>query len=653
MISACWHSNPPSGSMAPEQLTAGAGAAYVDRLTSAAARGMVAAGVLRIIVIERLTGWQKMLAAKLKMTGVAVEELQFFAGDIRTTSDESIHLASWRLAGELAFEASRSIIARQPLLNRLNAGYRKEAIRLSLAKNLTPNIQYVTQRVQLAQALSHPARAEVWLAEPTLFDGSLLAKHFPDTQLRFYPTPKSRVLLLIKEIALTYARHVKRQLGGGAYIPEQLGTVPSVLMVQEDNIRFDRSLRGQPHWLGVNGNSPWFNSYIANLSPGLAIAGDDPNFSKSALSLVFPPTLRASWRNRKAHPFLHRLANDRREVLRAAFVQPRFSELAALLYVSRLLLEAERMGALAAWLNISVFLVRETYMVSADAMELVASDLNITSIAYQYSNMGARSPLMMSTADDFVIFSEMYKDVFCGDGIGPKNWIIGGYIYDGIADIVRNRASTHRTKLRGRGAKFIVCYFDESVEQHGRWSLISKSGHLAELHVLAKAVLDDPTFAVVLKSQFMRNSPSQLYPEDDLIQGAKATGRFLELLEGKWRNDIYPTEAALVADLCISQKFGATAALEAAVAGVHTVLVNRHGAKTLLDDVYAKAEIVFDSIESVMSAIATARASSVGMNQLGNWSSILKEFDPYQDGAAVSRLRTQVEAHLTAPLFPH
>ena len=140
MISACLHSNPPSGSMAPEQLTAGAGAAYVDRLTSAAARGMVAAGVLRIIVIERLTGWQKMLAAKLKMTGVAVEELQFFAGDIRTTSDESIHLASWRLAGELAFEASRSIIARQPLLNRLNAGYRKEAIRLSLAKNLTPNI---------------------------------------------------------------------------------------------------------------------------------------------------------------------------------------------------------------------------------------------------------------------------------------------------------------------------------------------------------------------------------------------------------------------------------------------------------------------------------------------------------------------------------
>jgi hypothetical protein len=341
-------------------------------------------------------------------------------------------------------------------------------------------------------------------------------------------------------------------------------------------------------------------------------------------------------------PPLCQLAQDGRTIRRAALSHHSFAGTAALLHVSQLFMEAERMGALATWLNVRVFL---THQLSADPIQLVADDLNIKTIAFQYSNIGSCSPLMMTTSDCYVIFSEMYKSPFQRDGIGPKEWRFGGYIYDSVADVVRNRAQGYRNALRNKGAKFIICYFDESV-QHDRWGLVSKDDHLTELHVLAKAVLEDSSFGVVVKSQFMKNSPSQLYPDNDLLQAAKATGRYLELREGKHRNDIYPVEAALVADLCISQKFGATAALEAAIAGVRTVLLNPYGSKTQWDAIYVKADIERQTIDQLMEALARYRSGSEFDQTLGDWTPILHYFDPYQDGKATKRLHHCVETAL-------
>ena len=619
---------------------------YVDKLTAASVRSMLAAGILRVIILEELDNQQRKYVATLKKKGVEIEEAIFFAGHLSNPDGESVFLASQRLASEIAFEASHLIVEAQPLLKQINAKYQRETLRLSLAKNLILSIEAYVIRIQVAQALCHPARTLIWLAEPALFNSRLLAKHFPEVQLHFYPASQSRTFLLAKEISWDCARHIKRLYWGwGPPILKPKNPGPSLLMVQEDTIRLDLSLRGQPHWLGADDNLPSFRAYIGNLIPFLSVAENETALAKAALTLVHAPSVRAAWQTRRMHPPLRRLMQDRRTVLRAALLQHGFAETAALLHASRLLLEAERIGALTAWLNVSVFLVRETHSLTADAMQLVANELSVKTIAYQYSNMGTRNPLMMTTADYLIIFSTMYKSLFQYNGITPKAWIIGGYIYDGVADIVRNRAQAYRKMLRDQGAEFIVCYFDESV-QHDRWGLVSKDDHLAELHVLAKAVLEDPSFGVVIKSQFMKNSPSQLYSSDDLIQGAKATGRYLELLEGKHRNDVYPTEASLVADLCISQKFGATAALEAAMAGVRTLLINKYGAKTLWDHLYSKVEIEVDSIECVMKKISEFRSLKDNKNQLGDWSQILHEFDPFRDGKAAIRLHHCVETAL-------
>jgi hypothetical protein len=624
--------------MAGEQLGTAAGTVYVDKLTAASVRSMLAAGVLRIIVLEELDGRQRKHLAALNRKGVEVEEAVFFAGHLKNPDGESVFLASRRLVSEVALAASYAILETQPLLKRLNIKYQRDTLRLSLAKNLVSSIEAFILRVQVAQALCYPAQANVWLAEPAYFSGELLAKYLPDVQLHFYPVIRPRIFLLFKKIAWDYARHIKRLWGCGVPIPRPLNSAPSVLMVQEDDIRLDRSLRGQPHWLDSSDSMPVFSTYIANLLSILLVAEDTDKFSKSALALVHAPSVRAAWKRRNKSSSLQRLAQDSREILRAALSQCNFAETAALLHTLQLFMEAQRMGALATYLNVRVFL---TCQLSADPIQLVADDLNIKTIAFQYSNLGIRSPLMMTTSDYYVIFSEMYKSLFQSEGIGPKEWELGGYIYDGVADVVRSRAQAHRNALRDKGAEFIVCYFDESV-QHNQWGLVNKDDHLAELHALAKAALEDTSFGVVIKSQFMKNTPSQLYPNDDLIQSAKATGRYLELMEGKHRNDIYPVEAALVADMCISHKFGATAALESAVAGVRTVLLDSYGSKTCWDALYAQVDIEYETIGPLMEAITRYRSGSDADQSLGDWSPILHHFDPYLDGQATNRLREVV-----------
>ncbi len=108
-------------------------------------------------------------------------------------------------------------------------------------------------------------------------------------------------------------------------------------------------------------------------------------------------------------------------------------------------------------------------------------------------------------------------------------------------------------------------------------------------------------------------------------------------------NDIYPAEAALVADICISHKFGATAALEAASAGVRTVLIDSYGSRTAWDAIYANGNIEYRTITEAMQAITRYRSGSHDDQALGDWGPILHHFDPYQDGGATGRLREVVE----------
>jgi hypothetical protein len=283
----------------------------------------------------------------------------------------------------------------------------------------------------------------------------------------------------------------------------------------------------------------------------------------------------------------------------------------------------------------------EPYFIEGDAIQLAAKRVPVRTLTYQYSNLPHVSPLMMTTADEMLQFSSNYQWCWEAGGIRPLKLKEGGYLFDGVAGRVRRRSADLRMRLERAGARFVLCYFDESVQKN-RWGLVSESDHRAELAHLANLVLSDSRFALIVKSQFERNSPSRLFPNDPLFQRLMQTGRYEELRLGAHRNIVYPVEAALAADLTIGHLFGATAALEAAVAGCRAVLLNPFGLRTPHDHVYRNAPVVYPDISTVLTAYRNEVDGTPQAARVGDWTAIIDYFDPIRDGRAPERMRNWV-----------
>jgi hypothetical protein len=267
--------------------------------------------------------------------------------------------------------------------------------------------------------------------------------------------------------------------------------------------------------------------------------------------------------------------------------------------------------------------------------------MGIVTLSYQYSNMEHVGPAMMTTADLMLTFSPIYRDRWTREGIHPGTFADIGYVFDTSFELIRDRASIRRAKLVDAGADFVICYFDESVQHDNKYGIISIHDHRAEIFALARLVLDDPSLGVVVKTQFRRNSPDLL--NDSLLAQTRGTGRYVELAQGAHRNIVFAAEAALCADIAIGHALGATAALEAAMAGVRSILINPYGASGAIDLFYAQADVVYPSLPAALKAIEAFRAGAQEYSRLGDWSPILSWFDPFRDGQSGRRLRSLLE----------
>ena len=595
----------------------------------------------KIIVLDKIKIRQRIFAWILSMRGLLITEADFFAGDLKL-NNEAVALMSHKYVADISLKASKMIISSSSRLTKINALYGRNTIQLHVAKNLQNIVNYWVLRILIVRTYS--SDAQLLIKKPNMFSSQLLELVSPEISICLYQKDWFRQFGLVKLCFLEFARTIKLQYGNSSAETKKTNSSPasrpSVLMLQEDTVRFDKSLRGQPHWIDNQSNP--FDTNIIEMDSNLFSTRDIELLEKSSVYVISKSLFKTARRITKGNQVFKVLRLNRYKALLGFLTSYHYVDRYFLLKIMTLLKQAELMGALALLKNTKVFLYRETYYPLVDAMVLVAPKLNIKTIAYQYSNLGCISPVMMSTSDKFLIFSDIYNSVYKTDDIIPGEFIVVGYLYDYVAKLVLSKAKNHRKILSDLGATFIICYFNESVQGKDRWGLISENNHLEELHVLAKAVLDDATFAVITKSQFMRTSHSNLYSTDKLLKKATETGRFIELGEGFRRNDIFPAEAALASDLCISHKFGATAALEAVVSGVKTVLLDSYGTKTVFDSIYRQADIEYASVELIMAAVTKYREGDLSSQQLGDWSKIIHYFDPHVDGNASARLRNEV-----------
>jgi hypothetical protein len=609
--------------------------------------------ISNVIVLNAITNRsQNIYKWVLKSRRIDVHVEHFFSGYLKDEKGLAIPYKSYRLAVEITFKAAKEIIESSSVLSYLNDLYGRNTLKLYIAKKLHLDVEYWTHRILIAKKASKSSELEIWLKNPILFNEKLIIEAFPDVSIRFYKRFSGGVIKLIILWLINILRSIKFKYNFGVYstghsFPIKNNT-PSALIFQENtNIRFDLRLRAQPyHWLYGKENDANFKTYLIETKVfKLGVTQEDKvKIKNKGVIFLSMNALYYSLKKNKNHVSLSKINSQKNLAVKAFFIEKGFIRKYFILQTIFLQEQAQMIGALSLWLNIKVFVNREPQNTYSDAIQLVSETVGVSTIAYQYSNMGSLSPIMMTTADKMLLFSEGYKKLYQFEGITPKNFVYGGYLYDGVSKYFEQKIQEHRNLLINAGAQFVICFFDETV-QTGKWGLVGKNDHLSELHELSQFIIDNPNIGLVLKSQYLRFTPSTLYPDDELIQKAKNTGRYLELMEGTHRNEIYPVEAALVSDICISHKFGATAGLEAAVAGVKTVLLDTFGCHTIHDDIYNSADIIYEDMSSLLKALSEYKMGT-GHPLLGDWSEILTHFDPYHDGKSVERLFDEINKSL-------
>ena len=605
-------------------------------------------------------GWSALLRIIMQWLGFRIEEAEFFAGHLQTSDGQVVYVAARMVSIELAFQASERILTHSKLLAGLNNTWGRNTIFKDIARSLEIPAFQVALRFMAAGALGHRAGDnEVFLIvqRRCAFDPDLLCALTPGLKVYFYRSwpyeslreSRASVLFLWLFFKLRETKwSIEALIGRGSNVQDPFNgsetRLPSLLVLQEDDLSLDRSYRTQPHWIFPEDDKLPFRTLVLQRGSLAQLPVDNETLREHGIIPVSQKELQLLSRRRLSSSRLIIQRSLRRGFLKCALASFFGSsmELGALFEVARLLYTAHVLAAFCERNHVKAFMTCENYVVEADAMLLIAPTLDITTLSYQYSNAGKAGPIMMTTADIMLTFAPLYHQRWTQDGVRPGTFADMGYLYDTSFEYVRRRARNHRRRLAKAGAQFVICYFDESV-QHDKYGLISDKDHCAAILALLKIVLDDPSVGVLVKTQFQHNLPQNFDEITPARAAAKATGRYLELVYGAHRNIVFPAEAAHAADITIGHAVGATAPLEAALVGARSILLNPYGIRGDNDALYARADIVYPSMATALEAIRGFRSGAPECARLGDWSPIIDHFDPFRDGRAGHRLRNLLE----------
>lgn len=594
----------------------------------------------------------KCARALLAAFGCRIYEVDFFAGHLRGESGEPMFMVARRVSSQLVMDAARLAVSSLPKLAAIDARSGGNRIALRIARHIWAALERQVLQIQLAHTLTISGdQAILYLARPASYEAGILDRVEAAVEIRLYG-PRWRVVrraMLIGWIGVQLSQRLAWRWMGPLRRPAlpqpDAGRRHGLLLVQEDEVSPDRSYRTQPHWLAA-GEHPPFATYLIRGGPSPVAMADQIS---PDLTVLDDAALGCIDRNAGKNDVSTKLLSDARICLLMTLSAKADWAATACAIAARLLARAGFLVRVCRHLNIRAFLSSEPYLPDSDAVHVFAPELRIATVMFQYSNVAFTNVMTAATSDHMLLFSPRYAAMWPYEGIQPQRMIAAGYPFDAAFGLVRQRAAEWRRQLARSGAKFTICYFDENVGPPSKYGYMAQSELDDEIRVIARLVLDNRDVGVIFKSQFRKNSPTVRLPADSVLRDAVATGRVIELCAGTHRNIVFPAEAALASDLAIGHLIGATAALEAALAGTRCVLINLNGTRTANDELYANGQIVFDSLAEALRATTMFRAGDPAHRTLGDWSGFIHELDPFRDGLAAGRLRSLLTNLLSAP----
>ncbi len=274
--------------------------------------------------------------------------------------------------------------------------------------------------------------------------------------------------------------------------------------------------------------------------------------------------------------------------------------------------------------------------------QILATDsLNGISLGYQYSisNINFPSASLSAGEDVLFYFSADYKDLIQCRNAPVKSFVRTGYIYDSAFEEIAHSDQVHtiRKQLHDNGAEFILSFFDETPKNF--WFTGYSDEELTrEYKFLLKWLLADKSLGVIFKPKRSNNLFKRLNKIDHLIHEAMLTRRCRFLTSKTNVGSIYPGEAALISDLSIGKLLGCTAAMEAQLIGIPAVLIDEEGYRTHPFYQWGEDKVIFDSWETLKTAVDRYRSKPEELLRFGQWTHVLDMLDPYRDGKGSLRM---------------
>ena len=282
---------------------------------------------------------------------------------------------------------------------------------------------------------------------------------------------------------------------------------------------------------------------------------------------------------------------------------------------------------------------------SADPIPAFAAmkELGGISVLFQTSYYEFPEPDTAVFADVYFPFSSKVAESEQKNGSGIKYLIGIGYIFDHKFQLLKSPAKVIKKKLRNRGAKKIISYFDSGSSDDERWGA-GGTNYRRDYQFWLEKVLEEPWFGLIIKSKKPGTLKSRLGNTVGLLNEAIQTGRcyFNEESDYSGGKNLKsrPAEAALASDIAIHQcLYAGSAGLEAALAGIPTLLFDRYGMKHSQLYKLGVGKVVFTD-RSVMWDALREHWDKEPIPGFGDWSPIIDDLDPFRDGKAAYRMTT-------------
>ncbi len=276
---------------------------------------------------------------------------------------------------------------------------------------------------------------------------------------------------------------------------------------------------------------------------------------------------------------------------------------------------------------------------SSEALHAALADLGGVSVSIQRSIEREAYVVRRTVTDAHFAFSPAQADLECLSGSSVEQFVAAGYLFDDAFPAAKRYAQELASRLRSRGATFVLCFFDENhavvPKKIGGRRLLQQ-----DYAFLCDRLAADETLGLILKPKRPETLPERLGPVWRRVRQFIESGRCI-LLSGQSVDDRYlPCVAACASDLAVAILDGGTAGLESYLAGARTLML-RHDADLGIFERLPAGSVVLNNWEELWRVVEASRANP-GDPRIGNWEPIIETLASPRDGRASERIASYI-----------